>query len=197
MKSMKTKREFEIAWQGLKPGIHEYTYNIDQTFFEEEVQGQELGFSEAQISVRLSFDKETNFFMLHFAITGQATVPCDRCGENFSMQLWDEFDLMLKLSDLEKGAMEEQNADVIFISRQETVIDIKPWIYEYILLSIPLQKVHPNNTEGQPTCDPKTLALLNKMNEAAEAQHQSNIWKGLENIKIQSDSKKNKRNKLK
>ena len=31
---MSHRREFEIAFVGLKPGVHEYSYEIDDRFFE-------------------------------------------------------------------------------------------------------------------------------------------------------------------
>jgi hypothetical protein len=30
---MGKRREFEIAFVGLKPGIHEFTYEVDDSFF--------------------------------------------------------------------------------------------------------------------------------------------------------------------
>ena len=32
---MKHNREYEIAWQGLKPGAHTYMHDIDDRFMEE------------------------------------------------------------------------------------------------------------------------------------------------------------------
>ena len=93
---MKHNREYEIAWQGLKPGPHTYVYDINDRFMQE--REVDDSFKDWNAKITLVFDKHENFFMLHFDIDGKVTVPCDRCGELFSLRLWDEFDLVIKLT---------------------------------------------------------------------------------------------------
>ena len=61
---MKYNREFELAWQGLKPGQHNYLYDLDDRFMAERGAGEE--FNNWNVRVNLGFDKHENFFMLHF-----------------------------------------------------------------------------------------------------------------------------------
>jgi uncharacterized metal-binding protein YceD (DUF177 family) len=37
------------------------------------------------------------------------------------------------------------------------VIDLEQYIYESIVLSLPLQRVHPEDVHGQPLCNPAML----------------------------------------
>lgn len=185
---MKHNREYEIAWQGLKPGIHTFQYDLDDKFMKENGEW-EFGALEAQVTV--TFDKQPSFFMLKFDIGGSMDVPCDRCGEEFKLKLWDEFNLLIKLQG-ENAEEKDEEADVVFIPRSETVIDISNWLYEFVQLSIPLQKVHPD-VEGKSTCDPKALELLNKLTEHPEENKKNDIWKGLEGLKnIEEDKSKRK-----
>lgn len=181
---MKHNREFEIAWQGLKPGEHVFHYEIDDRFIKDKQ--QETDFKDLHAVVKLRFDKKTNFFLLHFDIDGEVTVPCDRCGDDFQMQLWDEFDLLVKLAGEDADARDE-DADAVFIPRSETVLDISDWLYEFIMLSIPLQKVHPDKADGTPGCNAQALKLLNKLSEHIE-EPKNDLWKGLEGLK--SEKKK-------
>src|SRR3954468_24461398 len=117
---MKHNREFEIAWQGLKGGVSEYAFSVGSDFMREHGAGEE--YKDWKAEVLLKFDKHESFFMLHFDISGQVTLPCDRCGDDFPLQLWDEFDLIVKLQG--EGADEdngEDESDVAFIPRSETV----------------------------------------------------------------------------
>ena len=50
---MSRRREFEIAFVGLKPGVHEYVYVIDDRFFEAY---QLQDFSNCTANVQLSLD---------------------------------------------------------------------------------------------------------------------------------------------
>ncbi|HTO15975.1 MAG TPA: DUF177 domain-containing protein [Edaphocola sp.] len=194
----KYHRAFEIAYFGLKEGLHTYDYKIDKSFFETiGVDGSE--FEEVDVDITVSFLKHTNFFELKFIINGFVEVACDRCGDLFKLPLWDEFDLIIKLKE-RTGQVEEDKAeddgDIVFLSKTETVIDLSEWIYEFLTLSIPMHRLHPDDENGNSTCNKENLALLEEMRERVEKneiekEEESNkiIWKGLEAFK---DSNKNK-----
>ena len=187
---MKHNREFEIAWLGLKIGEHVYNFSIDNAFMEEHGAPPELRNWDAEVKLR--FNRQQNFFRLHFDISGTVTVPCDRCGDDFLLNLWDEFDLLVKLTGGDDdGAETDDEADVAFIPRSETVIDISSWIYEFVMLSVPLHKLHPDNS-----CNPEALKLLNQLS-ATEETPEHDIWKGLKNIKIADEADDKKVNKKK
>ncbi len=187
---MKHNREFEIAWQGLKLGVHEFTFSIGSDFMKEHGAPEE--FMDWHAEVKLKFDRQTSFFQLHFDIAGFVTAPCDRCGDDFKLEIWDEFDLLVKLTgDVDDEEESEEEADIAFIPRSETVLDISKWIYEFVLLSIPIQKLHRDHPDGSPGCNPEALKLLNRLSEHEEATTHNTIWKGLEAFKpeaVEEDS---------
>ena len=188
---MKHNREYEIAWQGLKPGPHTYIYDIDDRFMQEREVDETIKNWQARIT--LVFDKHENFFMLHFDIDGNITVPCDRCGDEFPLRLWDEFDLIIKLTGDDAEKIEDED-DVIFIPRSETVIDISKWLYEFLLLSVPLQHIHPEKADGTSDCNPQALNLLNQLSEHGEPDTNP-LWKGLEAFKKEEKAVKPKSKK--
>ncbi|MEY4291754.1 MAG: hypothetical protein RIQ61_131 [Bacteroidota bacterium] len=190
---MKNSRVFEIAWQGLKLGEHELIFDLDDKFLMWKY--PETEYKQLNVQIKVTFDKQVNFFMFHFNIDGSLVVPCDRCGEEFELSLWDEFDLLVKLNDVEDEDQIEEEADVVFISRSETVLDISDWLYEFLMLSIPLQKIHPQDAKGNDTCNPDVLAFLKQSAEALEQENKNTIWKGLDSIKIEDNKKSNKRSK--
>ncbi len=190
---MKNSRVFEIAWQGLKLGEHELIFDLDDKFLMWKY--PETEYKQLNVQIKVTFDKQVNFFMFHFNIDGSLVVPCDRCGEEFELSLWDEFDLLVKLNDVEDEDQIEEEADVVFISRSETVLDISDWLYEFLMLSIPLQKIHPQDAIGNDTCNPAVLAFLKQSAEALEQENKNTIWKGLDSIKIEDNKKNNKRSK--
>lgn len=183
---MKHNREFEIAWQGLKPGPHTYVYDIDDRFMLE--REPDDTFKDWNARITLGFDKHESFFMLHFDIDGHVTVPCDRCGDEFKLRLWDEFDLVIKLTGDDAGKIDDED-DVVFIPRSETVIDISKWLYEFLMLSVPLQHIHPEKEDGSSGCNPQALNLLDKLSEPAEPA-KNPMWKGLEQLKPEKKGKK-------
>ena len=185
---MRHSREYEIAWQGLKPGVHTFLYEMDDRFMEHyNIEGE---FKDWNVRVTLTFDKKNSFFLTHFDVDGNVTVPCDRCGDDYRLGLWDEFDLVIKLTGDDANEVADED-DVVFIPRSETVIDISNWLYEFIMLSVPLQRIHPDKAEGTPGCNPQALKLLNKLSEPDEAP-KNDIWKGLEALKQKESKKQNK-----
>lgn len=182
---MKHSREFEIAWQGLKPGTHKFVYSIDDEFMKD--RHLEDAFTDWNATVSLTFDKKSDFFLLHFDIDGNVTVPCDRCGDPFKLTLWDEFDLVVKLTGEDTDEKDDED-DIIFIPKSETVIDISNWLYEFVILSIPLQRIHPDDANGNPGCNPQALQLLNMLSDQGDVK-KNNIWKGLDAIKVTEEPK--------
>lgn len=177
---MSRRREFEIAFVGLKPGVHEYSYEIDDRFFEA---FQQQDFRNCKANVKLFFDKKNGFMMLRFEIGGTLEVTCDRCNSNLPLELWDEFNITVKMVE-EPEVMNDQedDPDVYYISRGESHIDVANWIYEFINLSIPMQKTCGfENMEG-PQCNKSALEALKKM-ETDELPKENPIWKGLEKFK--------------
>ena len=183
---MKHTREYEIAWQGLKPGPQTFVYEIDNGFMaEREVDDS---FTNWDAKITLEFDKHENFFQLNFDIDGSVTVPCDRCGDDFELKLWDEFKLIIKLTGDDTENFSDDD-DVVFIPRSETVLDISNWLYEFLMLSIPLQRIHPDNENGEPGCNTNALNLLQKLAEVREPA-QNSIWKGLDAFKKEGKTTK-------
>lgn len=177
------RREFEIAFVGLKPGIHEYDYVITDKFF---VAYQEQDFRNCNATVKLSLDKKTGFMLLKFEIGGSLETNCDRCGNNLKIDLWDEFNIVVKMvEEPELMNDQEEDPDVYFISRTESHIDVADWIYEFINLSIPMQKICGFNDASGPQCNPAALNMLKKLEpeEQEEEKKDNPIWKGLEKFK--------------
>ena len=56
--------------------------------------------------------------------------------------------------------MESSDPDIITLPADEQELDLKQHIYEYILLSIPIKRVHPDDEFGNSTCDPFMLKKL-------------------------------------
>ncbi len=177
---MSNRREFEIAYVGLKPGVHEFIYTIDDRFFEEY---QEQDFRKASAQVRLLLEKNNSFLILRFEVGGKAEVTCDRCNSDLPIQLFDEFTITVKMTE-EPEIMNDQedDPDVYYISRGESHVYVKDWIYEFINLSIPMQKTCEYENMDGLYCDPNARELLKGL-RAEDHSKENPLWKGLEKFK--------------
>ena len=178
---MSRRREFEIAFVGLKPGIHEYEYNINEKFFEV---FQQQDFRNCQAEVKLILDKKTGFMLLKFEIGGTLEVVCDRCNNYLPLELWDEFNITVKMvEEPELMNEQEEDPDVYYISRGESHIDVANWIYEFINLSIPMHKTCDYEKMNGPYCNKSAMDVLKKMEPKEKEDKENPIWKGLEKFK--------------
>jgi uncharacterized metal-binding protein YceD (DUF177 family) len=119
--------------------------------------------------------------MLKFEIGGTVTVNCDRCGQPLELQLWDDFNHVVKMVDNPQELNEADDTDVSFISLTESHLNVADWIYEFIHLSIPMQCIHPEDSTGKSGCDPKVLDMLDQMNR--QTNENNPIWKDLDKFR--------------
>ena len=77
---------------------------------------------------------------------------------------------------------EEEDPDVYYISRGESHINVEPYIYEFITLSIPTHRMCSPEELGGPKCNKEVLEMLKKMNDQ-DQNAQNPIWKGLDKFR--------------
>lgn len=177
---MANRREFDIAFVGLKPGLHEFHYKVDDKFF---LTYDQTDFANCEAQVKLTFEKNTSFMMLKFEVGGKVDVTCDRCGNPLPINLWDEFNLIVKQAENPDEMNEtEEDPDIYYISRTESHLHLSDWIYEFIVLSIPMQRMCNEDEIGGPQCNKEVLNLLKKMAEGANGSNNP-LSKGLEIFK--------------
>lgn len=177
---MSHRREYDIAFVGLKAGDHHFTYDITDKFFEPY---QQQDFTNCLAAVKLKLEKQSGFMMLKFDIDGNVEVVCDRCGNNLRLQLWDEFNLIVKIVDEPELMNErEDDPDIYYISKGESHLNVSDWIYEFINLTLPMQKMCKDSEIGGPQCNTEVLAKLRQMEHEAKS-NTGTIWKGLDQFK--------------
>jgi len=153
--------EYDIAFVGLRPGIHNFEYPITEVFFE--VYQREKDFENCNAVVKLTLDKKVGFMMLKFEVGGSVAVSCDRCGNPLPIDLWDEFNVIVKLvDDPETMNNQEEDPDVYYISKGESHLHVVDWIYEFINLSVPMQRMCAEDATGVAQCNPEVLEMLKK-----------------------------------
>jgi len=179
---MSARREYEIAFVGLKPGLHEFQYPVDDKFFADRAQSD---FHNVHAQVKLVLDKKPSFMLLKFEVGGKADVSCDRCGNPLNLNLWDDFEILVKMVDNpEEMNLTDEDPDVHYISRTESHLHVADWIYEFVTLSVPTHRMCSEQEMGGPQCNQEVLAMLAKMAQAGEEGTAENpIWKGLDKFR--------------
>jgi uncharacterized metal-binding protein YceD (DUF177 family) len=178
---MSRRREFEIAFSGLKPGVHEFSYSIDDRFFEA---FQQQDFVNCKAQVKLLLDKKNGFMLMKFEVGGTLQVICDRCNSNLPLELWEDFNITVKMvENPEQMNEQEDDPDMYYIAQGDSHLDVANWIYEFINLSIPMQKTCNYELMDGPYCNPVALDVLKKLEPEETEPKENPIWKELKKFK--------------
>lgn len=114
--------------------------------------------------------------IFEFSITGTVEVTCDRCLELFDYPVEGNETLYVKLGD----EWDEESDDVLIIPESEHEFNVSQLIYEYIMLMLPIQRIHPDDENGKSTCDP---TMLEKLGTQPEPQETDPRWEALAQLK--------------
>jgi uncharacterized protein len=148
-------RTYTIPLSGLKEGRHNIDFEIDNKFFEK---FEESEVKEGSLVADVVLDRRSSHFDLTIRITGSVRICCDRCLEMFSHPVSCENRLFVKFGE----SQDETDPDILYLPFGETELDLQQHLYEFIMLALPIKRVHPDDKDGNSTCDP---AMLKKLDE--------------------------------
>jgi uncharacterized metal-binding protein YceD (DUF177 family) len=156
------KKMFVIPFRGLKEGEHQFEYIINNAFFEV-YQYEDI--LDADINVHLNFVKKSTLLELSFIAKGEVQVTCDISNELFFQPIEGRLDLVIKFGE----EYNNDNEDILIIPYGDFEIDIAQYIYEMIVLSLPVKKIHPGIIDGTLKTD-----ILDKLEELQPNKEQNN-----------------------
>ena len=166
---MNKTKEFLIPFIGLKLGKHHFEYQISNAFFEIFDYDE---FQNSDIKVNVVLEKQSNLLELNFKHKGTVNVPCDMTGEDFDLPIKGKMKLIVRFGE----EFNNDNEELLILPFGEFEIDIAQYIYEMIVLSVPLRRVHPGVKDG--SLKTEALTKLNELivkKEKKENKQEENI----------------------
>ena len=149
---MKSLNHFTLPIWGLKMGMHEFDFQVDSAFFQH-FEHSEI--AKGQFDVRLYFDKRPNMLVLTFDFEGHVEANCDRCLATIQLPVKGTEQLMVKFAEAEK-----EEADIWYITKAHSEINVAKAIYEFISLTVPMIKTYDCTDEKHAPCDEEMLQFL-------------------------------------
>ena len=134
---MNIEKDFLIPFVGLKLGKHHFDFHIEKDFAESFGYDD---FEQLNVDVAIEFEKKATLLELHFSHSGTVTVPCDVTNEIFDLPIEGKLKLIVKFGD----EFNDENEDLLILPFSEYQVDVKQYIYEMIVLSIPVKRIHPD-----------------------------------------------------
>jgi len=128
--------QFEVHFSNLNPGINEFKFTIDDLFFSESPECPvKIGAGECEVQI----DQKINLLTVNFHLDVEVELICDRSLEKFLFPIQIDKNLIIKFGDHN----EEIHEDIAVVSWDEKVVNLAQYIYEYIVVAVPMKKVHP------------------------------------------------------
>jgi uncharacterized protein len=147
---------YTIQTGGLKEGHHSFDFEINNKFFE---QFEDSEVKEGSLIANVGMDKRSTHLDLQIKVSGSVLVNCDRCLEMFSQAVSSENRLLVKFGK----SIEVIDPDILSLPVDANELDLKQQIYEFIMLALPIKRVHPVDKNGKSTCNPVMLKKLEEL----------------------------------
>ena len=170
--------EYRIDIVNLKNKQYQYQFSIDPSFF--------LNFEEGEIK-KGSLDclivlrKTEGFIEASFNIQGTVELVCDRSLDKFDHDVKLDKLMIFKFGDEDR----EIDDEVELISHKRQRIDMSQYIYEFIMMNIPMKKLHPRYNTDVETAEEELIYSSSGKNPPSEGEQETidPRWEALKKLK--------------
>ena len=152
--------QFVINFIGLKEGLHEFEFDLDNTFFEHFDYND---FNNCKISTKVVLNKKANLLELNFSSFGKINLNCHVSNEPFDFSHKNEMNLVVKFS----SEMINDYEEFLVLPVGASQINVAHYLYETIILSLPIKIIHPGVEDG--SLESETLNTLR--------EYEKNVYK--------------------
>lgn len=181
---MKKNTTYQIDIFNLGNQEYHFTFKPDDGFFNHFENALAEG---GQFSTDLTLTKTETVIQLKFFIKGFLRLICDRSLEIFDYPIEIQETLVLPFGKPNHAEWEE---GLEYIDTNATQIDVQPFIYELVSLSIPMKKLHPRFVDALSADDGNEILIYSSSTSEATQEtlplqeKEENTWqKALKQLK--------------
>ncbi|MDO4160518.1 MAG: DUF177 domain-containing protein [Prevotellaceae bacterium] len=166
---------FKIDLKEVQDGLTTINFDLNDDYFKA-IDGPEVRSGAVKTTVTIS--KTADFYELKFHSEGTVNVPCDVCLDDMEQPISTDNRLLAKF-----GEEYSEDDDLITVEKDEGLIDVSWFIYEFIALSLPIKHVH---EPGK--CNPAMIKVLEEHSatRSSDGEQEATIdprWSELEKLK--------------
>ena len=150
---MYSLESLKIDLASLKEGDTTFSYDLGDDYFEA-VGGREVG--RGTVHADITVARSGGVYRLGFHTEGVVIVPCDRCLDDMEQEVSADNTLTARI-----GEEFSEDDDLVTVGKDNPLLDVSWYIYEFIALSIPIKHVH---APGK--CNPAMIKVLEEHSAA-------------------------------
>lgn len=126
---------FKIDLNNFPDSVVDYSYELVQNFFDS-IDHEDV--RKGNVKAELSVKKTIEGYEFNFHLFGVVQIPCDRCLDEMNQEIDTYNRLIVKLGE----EYFEESDEIVIIPAEEGAINIAWYLYEFIVLNIPIKHVH-------------------------------------------------------
>ena len=150
---MSVSKKFILKFAGLKDGKHKFEYEADNSFFKVYDYRE---FNDANINFNIDFIKKPTVLELQIIGDGVVNINCTLSNEPFDYNLKTRFKLIVKFGEY----YDDSNDELLILPQGSHSINLDQFLYEMVVLSMPIRNVHPGIEDGSIKSD-----ILNRLKD--------------------------------
>ena len=155
-------------------------FDLGGTFIKYALMNENAEILDAQLDAAVIVEKSGRYLGVDCDVRGMVTVECDRCLDELDMPVDVEIRLSVKYG-MEENSEEPQpgEREVIFIPDSDAEFDMSQIIYDYVCLSLPMQRIHEDGG-----CNPEAMKYYGAPIEieASEEEGEANPFASLKDL---------------
>lgn len=155
---------YQIQHTELDDGSHQFDFQADDKiisrFENEEIRNTDL-------SVSAILERKSDDFMLILDAKGSIELQCDRCLDFFTRDMKLHHEVSIQLAEETNFDTDE---DFVTLSKSDNYLDIAYFIYEMIILDLPIRRVHPEDENGNSMCNPDVIKYITGESQITEEE---------------------------
>lgn len=125
---------YNIILKDLADKVQVYEYELNDEYFQK-IDSPEV--SKGNVKAKVSVLRKLATFELSFKLEGVVRIPCDRCLDDMDQNIRHE-----EIIEVKFGRSYSEENDIVVVPEEEGSINIAWFMYEFIVLNIPIKHIH-------------------------------------------------------
>jgi uncharacterized metal-binding protein YceD (DUF177 family) len=125
---------YNVVLKDISSEMRVFEYDLDDAYFKK-IDSPEV--QKGNVKAKVSVQKKLATYELQFFIEGTVIIPCDRCLDDMVQSINYKEKLLVKF-----GNSFSEEDEIVIVPESEGAINIAWFLYEFIVLNIPMKHVH-------------------------------------------------------
>ncbi|MGB5357314.1 MAG: DUF177 domain-containing protein, partial [Eudoraea sp.] len=156
---------------------HKFEFELDKTFFDS---FDYFEFNEVALNLTVVLNRMSTVLEFEMEAIGTVNVNCDLTNEPFDQEIEANLELLVKFGE----KFNDDDDEILIIPHGEHQVNIAQYVYEMIVLAVPLKRIHPGVLDGTMTSE--ALKKLEELQpKESKEKNEDNIdprWDALKNL---------------